>query len=47
MKQFSLRLEDDLHKALLDQARKEGRSLHNLIMFILKAYIEQMKKKQG
>jgi predicted HicB family RNase H-like nuclease len=47
MIRFTLRFDEALHKALQEQAKKESRSLHNLIMFILKAYVEQMKKKQG
>lgn len=35
MKRISLRLPDDLHAALVERARREQRSLHNLIVVSL------------
>lgn len=36
MKRISLRLPDDLHAALVERARREQRSLHNLIVVTLR-----------
>jgi predicted DNA-binding protein len=44
MKIVSLRLPDDLHEALKALAKQESRSLHNLILFILRKYIEALQK---
>ena len=44
MPKFTLRLPDDLYTDLKELAEKETRSLHNLVIHILKTYIKQIKQ---
>jgi hypothetical protein len=44
MKLLSLRLPDDLHAALKALAKRENRSLHSQIVYILRMYIERMQE---
>jgi predicted HicB family RNase H-like nuclease len=37
---FTLRLPDDLHQELVDWAEREERSLHNLILWLLRQSIQ-------
>jgi hypothetical protein len=36
MKQLTLRLPDDLHAELVEWARQEERSMHSLILYLLR-----------
>lgn len=48
MANFSLRLPDELYKALKEVAKEEERTINAQIVYILKHYIEDyFKKKQG
>jgi predicted transcriptional regulator len=50
MVKLTLRLSEDLHRALKELAEREHRSLHAQILHILAMYIDQLKKtepKQG
>jgi len=44
MKRVSLRLPDELHKALKELATQENRSLNGQIIYILKEYIRKLKE---
>ena len=44
MPKFTLRLPDDLYNDLKELAEKETRSLHNMVIHILKTYIKQIKE---
>jgi hypothetical protein len=44
MPKFTLRLPDDLYNDLKELAEKETRSLHNMVIYILKTYIAQVKE---
>jgi hypothetical protein len=46
MANFSLRLPDELYKALKEVAKEEERTINAQIVYILKHYIQD-KKKQG
>ena len=43
MKRFSLRLPDTLHKELLEIAKREKRSLNNLIVYLLERQCQKQK----
>ena len=43
---LNLRLPEELHKAIKELAQKDNRSLNSQIIFILKKYLEQLKKEQ-
>jgi hypothetical protein len=48
MANFSLRLPDELYKALKEVAKEEERTINAQIVYILKHYIQDyFKKKQG
>jgi hypothetical protein len=48
MANFSLRLPDELYKALKEVAKEEERTINAQIVYIIKKYIEQyFKNKQG
>jgi len=48
MANFSLRLPDELYKALKEVAKEEERTINTQIVYILKHYIQDyFKKKQG
>jgi predicted transcriptional regulator len=44
MPKFTLRLPDDLYADLKELAEKETRSLHNMVIHILRMYIKQVKE---
>ena len=44
MPKFTLRLPDDLYADLKELAEQETRSLHNMVIHILRMYIKQVKK---
>ena len=46
MPNFTLRLPDDLYKDLKDLAAEESRSLHNMVIYILKTYLKQWKQER-
>ncbi len=41
MKQVALRLPDELHQALVEWARQEDRSLHSLILHLVRQAVAQ------
>jgi predicted transcriptional regulator len=47
MPKFTLRLPDDLYDDLKELAEKETRSLHNMVIYILKTYIAQIKEAEN
>ena len=44
MPKFTLRLPDDLYADLKELAEEETRSLHNMVIHILRTYINQLKE---
>lgn len=41
---FSLRIPEDIHEKLKEQAKNEKRSLNNMILVMIEKYIEETKK---
>lgn len=41
---FSLRIPDELHEELKEQAEEEKRSLNNMILVMIEKYLKQEKK---
>ena len=42
---FTLRIDEETHKKIVEIAQKEERSINSQIIYILKKYIEEQNKK--
>jgi hypothetical protein len=47
MKQLTLRLPDDLHAELVEWAKREERSMHSLILYLLRRDVATERESRG